>query len=210
MTDRHEVHETEPMTKILFLPGAGGSASFWRPVADLTQFGSVLLAWPGLGIEPPAPGMDGLDDLVSMVLNQIDEPANIVAQSIGGLVAVKVALQEPEKVRRLVLVVTSAGVPVKELGGSDWQSEYYRAFPHAAAWVGRIHEDLSDQLAAIKVPTLLLWGDNDPISPLAVGERILSLLPDARLHVIRGGDHDVAQVHARVVANLIDQHFNDR
>jgi hypothetical protein len=45
---------------------------------------------------------------------------------------------------------------------------------------------------------------------LAVGERISSLLPDARLHVIRGGDHDVAQTHSRVVANLIEQHFNDR
>jgi pimeloyl-ACP methyl ester carboxylesterase len=129
------------MTKTFFLPGAGGSASFWRPVADLTQFVSVLLAWPGLGNELPAPGIDELDDLVSMVLNQINEPANLAAQSIGGLIAIKVALQEPEKVRRLVLVATSAGIPVKELGGSDWQSDYYRAFPHAAAWVGRIHCD---------------------------------------------------------------------
>jgi pimeloyl-ACP methyl ester carboxylesterase len=136
------------MTKTLFLPGASGSALFWRPVANLTKLDSVLLAWPGLGNEHQTPTVNGLEDLVTMVLNHIDEPVNLVAQSIGGLVAIKIALRAPDKVRRLVLTVTSAGVPVKDLGGSDWQPEFFRAFPRSATWVGSIHEDLSGQLVA--------------------------------------------------------------
>jgi 2-hydroxy-6-oxonona-2,4-dienedioate hydrolase len=195
------------MTKTLFLPGAGASASFWKPIADLAGLDGAFFAWPGLGNEPATPDVNGIDDLVAMVLDHMDEPVNIVAQSMGGLVAVKAALVAPEKLSRLVLAVTSAGVPVADLGGSNWQSDYYRAYPHAAQWIGEASEDLSDQIMSIEAPTLLLWGDSDPISPVAVGERLLSLLPNANLHVVRGGDHDLAQTHTPAVANLIKRHF---
>jgi pimeloyl-ACP methyl ester carboxylesterase len=195
------------MTKTLFLPGAGASASFWKPIADLAGLDGAFFAWPGLGNEPATPDVNGIDDLVAMVLDHMDEPVNIVAQSMGGLVAVKAALVVPEKLSRLVLAVTSAGVPVADLGGSNWQSDYYRAYPHAAQWIGEASEDLSDQIMSIEAPTLLLWGDSDPISPVAVGERLLSLLPNTNLHVVRGGDHDLAQTHTPAVANLIKRHF---
>jgi pimeloyl-ACP methyl ester carboxylesterase len=198
---------TNRMIKTLFLPGAGASASFWKPVADLTGLDGVFLAWPGLGNEPATPDVNGIDDLVAMALGHMSEPVNIVAQSMGGLVAVKAALAAPANLRRLVLAVTSAGVPVARLGGSNWRSDYYRAYPHAAQWIGEVDEDLSERIVSIEAPTLLLWGDSDPISPVAVGERLLSLLPNANLQIIRGGDHDLAQTHAPAVAKLIEQHL---
>ncbi|QMV03058.1 alpha/beta fold hydrolase [Devosia sp. D6-9] len=197
------------MAKTFFLPGAGGSAGFWRPVATHLGLDGRLLAWPGLGNEPHRPDVNGVDDLVSMVLEGLDEPANIIAQSMGGLVAVKVALAAPEKVRRLVLTVTSGGVPVADLGGSDWRADYYAAYPAAARWIGEAREDLSAHLGEIACPTLLLWGDRDPISPVVVGRRLEALLPDARLQVIEGGDHDLAITHAQDVAKLIARHIND-
>ena len=195
--------------KTLFLPGAGASASFWRPVADLTNLDAEFLSWPGLGNEPPAPNVGGIEDLVAMVGDRMREPVNIVAQSMGGFVAVKAALAAPDKVKRLVLTATSAGVPVAALGGADWRTDYYREYPRAARWIGAVHEDLSEQLRSIAAATLLLWGDNDPISPVAVGKRLLALLPNARLHVIPGGDHDLATTHAAAVAALIVRHLTD-
>jgi pimeloyl-ACP methyl ester carboxylesterase len=195
------------MTKTLFLPGAGASASFWRPVADLTKLDAEFLSWPGLGNEPPAPGVDGIDDLVAMVRERMREPVNIVAQSMGGLVAVKAVLAAPDRVKRLVLTATSGDLPVADLGGADWQGDYYREYPRAARWIGAAREDLSEQLGSIAAPTLLLWGDKDPISPVTVGERLLSLLPHADLHVIAGGDHDLARTHAPAVAALIVRHL---
>jgi pimeloyl-ACP methyl ester carboxylesterase len=193
------------VTKTLFLPGAGASASFWRPVADLTKLDAEFLSWPGLGNEPAAPGVDGIEDLVAMVHGRMREKVNIVAQSMGGLVAVKAVLAAPDRVKRLVLTATSGGVPV--VGGADWQSDYYREYPRAARWIGAVREDLSEQLGSIVAPTLLLWGDNDPISPVAVGKRLLSLLPNADLQVIPGGDHDLARTHAPAVAALIARHL---
>ena len=198
--------------KTIFLPGAGARAEFWRPVAERLGGDAphVRLSWPGLGNEPAAANVRGLDDLVAMTLAELAEPANIVAQSMGGLVAVRAALAAPEKIRRLVLTATSAGVPVEDLGGSNWRPAYLKAFPRSATWITQIREDLSTQIPTITAPVLLIWGDADPISPPAVGERLLELLPNARLHVVKGGDHDLAVTHADEVAALIAEHFATR
>jgi pimeloyl-ACP methyl ester carboxylesterase len=113
----------------------------------------------------------------------------------------------PKKVHRLVLAVTSAGVPVADLGGSDWRSDYYQTFPHAARWIGESVADLSHRISSIKAPTLLLWGGSDPISPVSVGERLQALLPNTKLHIIPGADHDLARTHAALVADLIMGHL---
>ena len=195
------------MLKTLFLPGAGGSASFWKPLAAHAQLDGVFFAWPGLGAEPPQPGVNSIDDLIGLVAKEITEPVSIVAQSMGGFIAIKLALAHPNLVKCLVLAVTSGGVPVIDLGGSDWRSNYSIAFPQAARWIADPVTDLSGQIPSIKVPTLLLWGDADPISPVAVGERLLALLPNARLSVFSGADHDLAQTHAAAVAVEVSRHL---
>ena len=197
------------MTDLLFLPGAGASASFWRPVADqlAPDRERRFFAWPGLGDEPHDPDVRGLDDLVAMVLAAIDEPADLIAQSMGGLVAARVALAAPEKVRRLVLTATSGGVRMDDLGVADWRAEYFAAFPNAARWIGEVRQDLSSHLPSLAAPTLLLWGDADPISPPSVGRRLLGLLPDARLRVVAGAGHDLAQTHVNEAAAAIGEHL---
>lgn len=197
--------EVRRLIKTLFLPDAGGSALFWRPAAALTKLDAIFISWPGLGNELSVPDVACFADLISLVLLHMAEPVNIVAQSIGGLIAMKAALAASEKVHRLVLTATSAGLPVIDLGGLDWQPDYYRAHPNAASWIRDLHEDLSNDLKRLTVPVLLLWGDCDTISPLAVGERLLSLLPNAQLRVVHGGEHDLAQVYAPAVAPLIEQ-----
>lgn len=197
------------MTKLLFLPGAGASASFWRPVAErLTANGPRhFFAWPGLGDEPPDPDVRGIDGLVAMVQAELQGPTDLVAQSMGGLVAARVALEAPHRVRRMVLVATSAGVPMAGFGASDWREAYSSTYPAAARWISAAHVDLSARLVAIKAPVLLIWGGADPVSPPSVGERLQRLLPHARLEVIAGGDHDLARTHAKEVAALVEAHL---
>jgi pimeloyl-ACP methyl ester carboxylesterase len=59
----------------------------------------------------------------------------------------------------------------------------------------------------IEAPTLLIWGDADPVSPVAVGRHLADRLPNARLEIVTGGDHDVASTHADLVARLISKHL---
>lgn len=195
------------MIKTLFLPGAAGSAAFWRPVAVHAQLEGVFFSWPGLGREPPRPDINSIDDLAGLIAREITEPVNIVAQSMGGVIAMKLALTFPGLVKRLVLAVTSGGVPIADLGGLNWQSNYSANFPEAAKWIADPVADLSSQIPTITAPTLLLWGGADPISPVAVGERLRDLLPNARLCIFGDADHDVAQSHADKVAIEIRHHL---
>ena len=194
--------------RLLFLPGAGADPGFWRPVGDRLSGEKVYFGWPGLGHQPPSPEVNGLDDLVAMVDAELARgPADLLAQSMGGLVAVLAALRRPRSVRRLVLSVTSAGLDMEALGAADWQETYHRNYPDAACWLSDVRLDLADQLPQIACPTLLLWGDSDPISPVAMGERLAALLPSARLHVLKGGDHDLVRTRANEVVPLIQAHL---
>ena len=167
-----------------------------------------FFSWPGLGNEPADPRVQGLDDAVSLVLAQMTEPVDLLAQSMGGLIALKAALRAPDKVRRLVLTATSGGIPVQDLGGANWRSAYRAEFPNAASWITAVREDLFAQLGQIQAPALLLWGDKDAISPVAVGERLCAFLPNALLEIVPGGDHDFVETHAAQIAPLIVRHLS--
>ena len=195
------------MSEIFFLPGAGASASFWLPVAQQLGQPHRLFSWPGLGAEPEDPRVKGMDDLVARVLAEMREPVDLVAQSMGGIVALRVALAAPQKVRRLVLAVTSGGVPMDDLMVEDWRRDYFATFPKAGRWIGCVQEDLSAQLGQVRAPALLVWGDADPISPVAAGQRLAGLLPDARLEIIPGGGHDLARTHVAEVSGHVHRHL---
>ena len=130
-----------------------------------------------------------------------------MAQSMGGVVAIRVALKNPERVRRIVLVASSGGVDVVGLGGREWRGDYRRDHPGAADWITRDRTDHTRELRQLTAPTLLLWGDSDPISPVAVGEHLRSLLPDARLHVVPGGTHSLAVERAAEAAAAVSAHL---
>jgi len=194
---------------VIFLPGALGAAEFWHPVGAMlpVSWEKVYLRWPGIGSQEADPDVRGFDDLVRLVERDLDGPSDLVAQSIGGVVAIRVALRNPDKVRRLVLVATSGGVDVGRLGGTEWRDNYRRNNPGADEWVTRDRSDHTAEIGSISAPTLLLWGDSDPISPLAVGEYLDSLLPNAQLHVIPKGTHSLAVERAQEIAPIITAHL---
>ncbi len=104
--------------KLLFLPGASGNTQFWRPVADLLSYSAekTHLGWPGLGSTPTDPSINGIHGLVARVVAQIDRPTALIAQSMGGVIAIRAALERPDRITHLVLTVTSGGVDISDLG----------------------------------------------------------------------------------------------
>lgn len=194
-------------SQILFLPGALGRVQLWEPVANRLSCTAdkVHVGWPGFGAVPPDPRVHGIGDLVQMVLDKIDRPTALLAQSMGGVIAMRAALAKPRLITHLVLAATSGGVDVAALGGMDWRPAFKESNPGLPDWFSIWQDDLSAKLPAIRIPTLLLWGDSDPVSPVPVGEHLAGLLPRARLYVAGGGRHDLVETHAAEVAPLIDQ-----
>jgi pimeloyl-ACP methyl ester carboxylesterase len=195
---------------VVFLPGAAGSAQFWEPVASRlpADWDRALLDWPGAGDQPHDAGVESFEGLIELSARRVSGQSDLVAQSMGGVVAVGIALRHPEKVRRLVLVATSGGIGVTALGAGDWRADYRAQFPNAAAWVTERSDDYTSQLPGLIAPTLLLWGDRDPISPVAVGRRLTELLPNSRLAVISGGTHAMAVEQPAAVAEAVIAHLS--
>jgi len=153
--------------RLLFLPGASADPAFWRPVGDRlpAQWEKLYVAWPGVAAQPPDPAVQSFADLISLAERSLGAGADVLAQSMGGVVAVSIALCNPAKVRRLVLVATSGGVDAMRAVAYDWRPDYRRQFPRAAAWMADATADLTAELLNVRCPTLLLWGDRDVISP---------------------------------------------
>jgi pimeloyl-ACP methyl ester carboxylesterase len=197
--------------RVLFLPGARGDRKFWRPVADLlpARYERVFLEWPGHGSVPPDAQVSSFDDLVALVTRRMDRPVDLVGQSMGGAVALRAALDRPEMVRHIVLSATSGGVDLSLFGAEEWRASYRQEYPDAAASASLLEyrADLSERIRTITAPTLLLWGDSDPISPVSVGEYLASLLPRSELIVILGGSHMFAEEQAAEVAPYIASHL---
>ena len=82
------------MPTVLFLPGAGGSPLFWKPVSDQLpqEWRKEHFGWPGLGNQPHDPAVNSIDDLVDIVKRRILTPVDIVAQSMGGVVAARLEI----------------------------------------------------------------------------------------------------------------------
>ncbi|MBS1157066.1 MAG: alpha/beta hydrolase [Proteobacteria bacterium] len=197
-------------TKLLFLPGASGNTSFWTPVSVLLTHPArkVFLGWPGFGPTPQNPNVKGIKDLVKIAVAEIDQPTALIAQSMGGVVAILAALEKPDLVTHLILTVTSGGMNVASFKAKDWRPRFQQANPTYPEWFATYHEDLTPELYKITIPSLLLWGDADPISPVGIGEKLASLLPNASFHVFPGGDHDLANKLAKDLAPLIDNHLS--
>jgi pimeloyl-ACP methyl ester carboxylesterase len=67
--------------------------------------------------------------------------------------------------------------------------DYANAGPLRATFVRIVNEDLSERLAGIGTPTLVVWGRRDAETPLWMGERMASSIPGAKLVVLEGAGH---------------------
>ncbi len=197
--------------QLLFLPGASGNVDFWKPVVERLDGLSVpkhILGWPGFGQTPPDPSVKSLEDLVIRVAARIDRPTALVAQSMGGVVAIRAALATSPFVTHLVLAGLSGGIDLVRHGARDWRPprEDLRLDDPShlfAAYDG----DLTPDLPQLTMPILVLSGDQDPISPVSAGQWLTQLLPRATLHAVAGGSHTFCQDKAAEVAPLIERHL---
>jgi pimeloyl-ACP methyl ester carboxylesterase len=152
--------------------------------------------------------------------------ADIVAHSMGGLVALHLTAMAPELVSRLVLVdVPAMQLPRRPLArvGAVARSSVR---PHATA-IGLIMgcvlrtspltlltaaratatADLFQEAGQAAVPTLVVWGADDLIVPLEVGQRLATCMPAAQLCVVPGVGHqpmwEAPRVFNQVVAAFL-------
>ena len=196
-------------SKLIFLPGASGNTEYWRPVAEHISHPAekIFIGWPGIGTTPAEDRITGIEGFVARTVAEINQPTALIAQSMGGVVAILAARQRPQLVTHLVLAALSGGIDTTGLGARDWRPPKHELTKELKFAFAGHDEMLEVELSEIDSSTLLLWGDSDPVSPVAVGQRVASLCRHAELHVIRGGAHTFANTHASLVGQLIGDHI---
>jgi pimeloyl-ACP methyl ester carboxylesterase len=85
------------------------------------------------------------------------------------------------------------------------KSDYAGAGAMTPTFLNVIGENLAPLAPLVSVPTLLVWGKSDTTTPIAEGERLRSLMPNAKLEIIEGAGHFVHREKAQEVARLISE-----
>lgn len=244
---------------VLFIHGLGSSGYMeWRfnlepAVARHRVFAPDL---PGFGRSEKPRAHYGIPYFTRFIDRYMESrglgSAAVVAASLGGRVALELALAHPERVSKLVLVntlglgrpsvhLTYGLITIPQVGETvmkaarralNWApASMIRGFAarYAGAtadlertmddeYLGHLRElfsaegyrdaylatlrslvnpralfgaeyDVTHRLGALKVPVQLIWGDADPLFPLAHATRAHALIPDCRLTVIEGSGH---------------------
>jgi pimeloyl-ACP methyl ester carboxylesterase len=109
---------------LLLLNGTASPMAEWDPalLAALARDRRVIvLDYPGLGSSGPAPGrwtFPAAADWIGGFLAQVvpGQRVDVLGWSMGGFIAQQLAIQHPDRVRRLVLAATNPGGPGTVLG----------------------------------------------------------------------------------------------
>lgn len=195
------------LTTYYFLAGASGKRDFWQPVMQRLKSSNLIMHqidYPSFAGCPAHSNVNSFTDLSDYVFNQIQHPSVIIAQSMGGLFAIRAALEKPN-VQALVLVATSGGIDLTPFNIQDWREAYLNTYLDVPHWFTETDVNYQDQLKNIHIPVLLIWANDDAISPLTVGQALQRYLPHAELKVITAKDHHFAFTQPRIIAKWIEE-----
>jgi pimeloyl-ACP methyl ester carboxylesterase len=94
---------------------------------------------------------------------------------------------------------------------NEWQGKVgmEMLFQHVRLMRPDYVNSVSTDLELWRKPILLLWGDQDSVTPLSLGQRLAAANPNARLEVLRGAGHlaldDAPGAVAQLVSDFVRQ-----
>ena len=198
----YEEHGSGPA--LLLIPGLGGDTRlFGGVIGPLAASCRVIVFDPrggGRSEKPPGPytieqmadDAEGLLDVLGI------ERAVVVGYSMGGRIALSLALDHPGRVRRLVLAATGAHTPPTRVLSRRWLAlEVLSRLPtpgdRQPRWAWECQRrasaafDATARLGEIVVPTLILHGRNDHMTSSALAREMHAAIAGSSLVELPGG-----------------------
>jgi len=242
---------------LVLLHGWGLHAGVWDLLLPKlsAQFRVTRLDLPGHGRSRGLPMPDSLEALAQQVMATLPPRAVLLGWSLGGLVALRMALDAPQRIRGLVLANTTP----RFVTAPDWRPalppEFLQEFADglakdypetlrrflslqaqgdeaARACLRRLREslfahgepdtaslavglellrrcDLRSELHALRLPTLVLAGGYDQLTPAAASQHMAKQIPYAQLRVFPKSAHAPFISHADEFISVLVQFMRD-
>lgn len=211
-------YRTGAGTPVVLIHGLSGSRSWWQRNIDALATKHLVAAVDLVGFGRnrrffgrstlPLPFEDVAALLGRWIEESFDEPVHVVGHSMGGQIAIHLAAARPDVVRSLTLV-NSTGQPFEIDPMSHLRNllqrvpdgvlsfsrvlvwDFLRAGPTsvAVATARLLTSDARRYVEQIRVPTLLVWGDRDPLVPDRYAESLQSQLSEADLIILPRAGH---------------------
>jgi pimeloyl-ACP methyl ester carboxylesterase len=222
---------------LLFVHGAGGDHTIWgEQLRELApNFSVAALDLNGHGRSPAreGEGFQTYTEDVLAVLEALAMPTVVVGHSMGGAIALMVALQRPKNLVGLGLVGTGAKLRVHPQILELCQTDFERAIGFIVQWAfaeqspPELREracaqmrrtgadallrdfsscntfDVMARLSEIALPTLILCGRDDKLTPVKYSEYLQQNIPTAQLKIIEGAGHMVMLEQPKAVTQAL-------
>ena len=204
---------------LVFLPGyasdmEGAKALALDAFAERRGLAMLRLDYSGTGSSAGQFEKGTLSAWLEEALAAIDQltegPLILIGSSMGGWLALHLALLRPERVQALVGI--AAAPDFTDWGFADGAAAE-RAGLALGFWQSGQQLLLLDKEIAVRCPVRLLHGELDNEVPLEVAFRTLRALrsADVQLTLLKGGGHRLSEPHEidailRTVAELLEPH----
>ncbi len=196
-----------------------------------------LLKIPGLTEElKEVWNLDNYIDWLESKVNKEKNQVILIGHSNGGRICLAFAAKYPEKVANLILIDSAGiyhnGLPIrlkrlifkimakigkkitsskslkKVLYKLSRESDYKNASPIVQeTMVNLITQDIRNELAFIKIPTLIIWGQGDKTTPLSDGMIMHKLIEGSKMKIINGAKHSPQFTHVKEVVKEICEYL---
>lgn len=217
-------------TPLLLLHGLFGETGNWNACQRYYAPRRQVLV-PELPLFSLPSGGQEISALSTSVLKMMDEKgidrAVVAGNSLGGHVALRLAIAHPDRVEALVLTGSSGLFergferrvprrPSRDFLRTKIQEVFHdpaHVTDELLSEVGRTladprkimailrlakaakRDNLANLLQQVRCPALLVWGENDGVTPPSVAEEFHAGIPDSRLHFIPECGHAPMMEH---------------
>ena len=211
----------------LFLHGWGCNKNYMLPISKLKNSNSLIIDLPGFEkdkyLNKPYFIDDYIEDIIIFLNNFEYKVTHIVAHSFGGKLAVRLA--KLLKVKGLILIAPSIYHKIRgpryyikvltykiikrikifnKISNRMGSQDYKSLNPIMKKTMSNIvNESVKEDIKKINVPTILLFGNKDKITPIYLAKKIKKNIKDCEL-IILNGNHFAYLYNKTKVIKIIE------